>query len=84
MIESATPAFNATRDASRKFVSSARANPRPFLMGGALVAGGLLVVAYYMRKHESSTFFAEGFDQPETWRTENSSEFVRDDVANAS
>jgi hypothetical protein len=84
MIDSARPAMGATADAGRRLVSSARANPRPFLVGGALVAGGLLVVAYYMRKHESGSFFAEGFDQPETWRTENSSEFVRDDVANAS
>jgi len=84
MIGKVTPAVTATRDASRQLVSSARANPRPFLLGGALVAGGVLLVAYYMRKHESGSFFAEGFDQPETWRTENSSEFVRDDVANAS
>ncbi|RZA09129.1 MAG: hypothetical protein EOP11_02635 [Proteobacteria bacterium] len=84
IVEQVTPAVTATRDASRHLASSAKANPKPFLVGGALVAGGLLLVAYYMRKHESGSFFTEGFEQPETWRTENSSEFVQSDVANAS
>lgn len=84
VIDRVSPAVDATRDASRRLVSSARSNPRPFLIGGALVAGGVLLVAYYMRKQEGRSSFSEGLDQPETWRTENSSEFTHDDVANAS
>ena len=83
-IDKVTPALGRGRDMSRQLVGSARENPKPFMMGGALVLGGLFLVAYYMRKHEAAGGFSETLAQPESWRTDNSADFVQNGVANAS
>ena len=83
VVDQVSPALLASRDFSRNVASRAQANPRPFLLGGALVVGGLLLVAYYTRR-EQAEGRADLSGDSESWRSGNSSDFVQGDVANAS
>ena len=78
------PVLATSRDLSRRVATQYRRDPKPFLIGGALVLGGLALLYLYSRRETEEAGTTEetfgGAGHPEPWRTDSAVHFSGDSV----
>jgi hypothetical protein len=82
-MESVAPAIHKTQDAGRYVAKKYRQDPRPFLIGGAVLLGGVALTVYLLRRGDEDAPFAERFGDAQP-RTGNSSDYVTEGAPNPS
>lgn len=63
------PIVESGRNISQRVYSKARSDPRPFLLGAMVIAGGLLYWSWKSRSRRpgSAEIFTESTEEPDTW-----------------